>query len=57
MSGLALTAKQRDDILQTLRSTFGEEITRGIKAGQISLVAAAEDLYEVIGNQSRKNSG
>jgi len=54
MSGLALTAKQRDDILQTLRSTFGEEITRGIKAGQISLVAAAAVLYEVIGNQSRK---
>lgn len=54
MSGLALTAKQRDEILESLRSTFGEEITMGIKAGQISLVAAAAVLYEAIGNQSRK---
>jgi hypothetical protein len=54
MSRLALTAKQRDDILQQLRSTFGEEIRKGMKAGQISLVAAAAVLYEVIGNQPRK---
>lgn len=54
MSGLALTAKQRDEILQTLRSTFGEDVTRGMKAGQSSLVAAAAILYEVIGNRSRK---
>lgn len=54
MSRLALTAKQRDDILQTLRQTFGEEITKGMKAGQISLVAAAAVLYQVIGDQSRK---
>jgi hypothetical protein len=54
MSGLALTAKQRDEILQKLRSTFGNEITQGVKAGQISLVAAAAVLYEVIGNQPRK---
>ncbi len=31
--GLALTAKQRDEILQNLRSTFGEEVTKGMKAG------------------------
>jgi hypothetical protein len=54
MSGLALTAKQRDEILQRLRSTFGEEITKGMQEGQISLVAAAAVLYEVIGNQPRK---
>ena len=54
MSGLALTAKQRNEILQKLRSEFGEEITKGMKAGQISLVAAAAVLYEVIGNQPRK---
>lgn len=57
MSGLALTAKQREEILQKLRSTFGEEITKGVKAGQISLVAAAAVLYEVIGNQPRKTRG
>ena len=54
MSGLALTAKQRDNILRNLRSTFGDEITKGMKAGQSSLVASAAVLYEVIGNQPRK---
>jgi hypothetical protein len=54
MSRLALTATQRDEILQNLRFTFGEEITKGMKAGQISLVAAAAVLYHVIGNQNRK---
>ena len=54
MSRLALTAKQRDEILHKLRSTFGEQVTKGVKTGQISLVAAAAVLYEVIGNQSRK---
>jgi hypothetical protein len=54
MSGLALTAKQRDKILRNLRSTFGDEITKGMKAGQTSLVASAAVLYEVIGNQPRK---
>ena len=54
MSRLALTAKQRDKILQMLRSTFGEEVTKGMKAGEIPLVVAASALYEVIGNQPRK---
>src|SRR5262245_8957952 len=54
MSKLALTAKQRDEILQNLRLTFGEEITKGMKAGQKPLVAAAADLYQVIGHKSKK---
>jgi hypothetical protein len=54
MSRLALTTKQRDEILEQLRSTFGEDITKGMKAGQISLVAAASTLYEVLWNQHRK---
>jgi len=54
MSGLALTANQRDEILQNLWFTFGEEITKGRKAGQLPLVAAAADMYHVIGNQSKK---
>ena len=56
MSGLALTANQRDEILQNLRFTFGEEITKGRKAGQIPLLAAAAEMYHVIGNQSKKTS-
>lgn len=54
MSRLALTAKQRDEVLRGLRSIFGEQVTKGMKAGQISLVAAAATIYEVIGNQPRK---
>ena len=53
MSGLALSANQRDEILQNLWVTFGEEITKGRKAGQIPLVAAAADMYHVIGNLSK----
>lgn len=54
MWDLALTMTQRDDIRQRLRTTFGEEVTKGMKAGQLSLVAAAAVLYEGIGNQPRK---
>lgn len=54
MSRLTLTTKQRDEVLRGLRSIFGEQVTKGIKAGQISLVAAAATIYEVIGNQPRK---
>jgi hypothetical protein len=54
MSRLGLTTKERDEILQNLRSTFGEEIKKGMQAGQISLVAAASVLYEVLWNQHRK---
>ena len=54
MSRLSLTTKQRTEVLEKLRSAFGVEVTRGMKAGQISLVAAAAAIYEVIGNQPRK---
>lgn len=57
MSGLALTASQRDEILRKLRSTFGAEITKGMQAGQISLVGAAAILYQVIGLQPRRPRG
>lgn len=57
MSRLSLDPKERDDVLRKLRSTFGEEVTKGLKAGQISLVAAAASVYEVVGNQQRKTKG
>jgi len=50
MSRLVLTPDQRDKILEKLRSTFGEQVTSGIKGGQTSLVAAASALYQVVGN-------
>jgi hypothetical protein len=53
MSRLALTAVQRDEILRKLRETFGDQVTHGLQVGQISVVAAAAALYEVIGNQKR----
>jgi hypothetical protein len=54
MSRLALTSKERDEVLRRLRSTFGNDVTKGMKGGQIALVAAAASVYEVIGNQPRK---
>ncbi len=57
MSGLALTASQRDEILRKLRGTFGAEITKGMQAGQISLVGAAAILYQVIGLQQQRPRG
>lgn len=54
MSGLALTRAQRDEILKKLRSTFGDQVTKGMKAGQTSLVAAASVLYQVVGDPERK---
>ena len=57
MSGLAMTASQRDEILDKLRGTFGDEITKGMQAGQIRLVVAAAILYEVIGLQQRRPRG
>jgi len=54
MSRLALTRGQRDEILRKLRATFGEDITRGLKAGQLPLTAAAAALYQVVGDPKRR---
>jgi len=54
MSGLALTPAERDQILAELRSTFGQQVTGGMQAGQSSLVAAASALYGVIGDSKRQ---
>lgn len=54
MSRLALTRAQRDEILRKLRATFGEEIARGLKAGQLPLAAAAAALYQVVGDRQRQ---
>jgi len=54
MSRLALTRAQRDDILQKLVSTFGSDVTKGMKAGQRPLTAAASALYQVVGDPQRK---
>ena len=54
MSGLALTPVERDQILAELRSTFGQQVTGGMQAGQSSLVAAASVLYGVIGDPKRQ---
>ena len=50
MSRLALTRAQRDEILGTLRDSFGEDVTKGMREGQHPLVGAAASLYTVIGN-------
>lgn len=52
-SRLSLSTVERDEVLHKLRSTFGTEITKGPKAGQLPLIFAATMLYEVIGNQGR----
>ena len=54
MSRLALTRAQRDDILQKLVSTFGNDVTKGMRAGQRPLTAAASALYQVVGDPQRK---
>ena len=54
MSGLALTKVQREEILQKLRAAFGDEITHGVKAGQLPLTAAASALYQVVGDPRRQ---
>ena len=54
MSGLALTRAQRDEILRKLRTTFGDDVTRGLQAGQLPLTASAAVLYQVIGIQKRQ---
>jgi hypothetical protein len=54
MSRLALNRTQRDEILQKLRSTFGDDIKQGLKAGQLPLTAAAAALYQVLGDPQRK---
>lgn len=45
-SRLALTRAQRDDILQKLQSTFGDEVKGGMRGGQRPLIATAAMLYE-----------
>jgi len=54
MSRLGLTRVQRDEILHKLTSTFGDDIKSGMKAGQISLIAAAAALYQVLADPQRK---
>ena len=57
MSGLALTRAERDEILRKLRATFGDDITRGLQAGQVPLTASAAALYQVIGDPKRQLRG
>ena len=54
MSGLALTAAERDVVLQRLISTFGSDVKGGIRAGQGLLLTAASALYQVVGDPKRK---
>lgn len=54
MSGLALTAAERDIVLQRLVSTFGSDVKGGMRAGQGLLVTAASALYQVVGDPKRK---
>jgi len=53
MSRLAMTGKQRDEILTKLRATFGGVVTKGLQAGQSRLVGAAATLYGVISDSRR----
>jgi hypothetical protein len=50
MSRLALTRKERDEILGVLRSGFGKSIEGGPKAGQVHVDGAAAAVYKVISN-------
>lgn len=54
MSRLALTRAQRDEILEKLQSTFGNDVKKGMKAGQLPLTVAASALYQVVGDSQRK---
>lgn len=54
MSRLALTRAQRDEVLQKLHSTFGDDVKTGMRAGQLPLTAAAAALYQVVGDPQRK---
>lgn len=54
VSRLALTGEQRDEILQKLHSTFGDDVTTGMKAGQPPIAAAAAALYLVVGDPQRQ---
>jgi len=54
MSRLALTRVQRDVVLEKLVSTFGNDIKKGLRAGQLPLTAAASALYQVVGDPRRK---
>jgi hypothetical protein len=54
MSRLGLTGAQRDDILKKLHSTFGNDVTGGMRTGQLPLSAAAAALYQVLGDPQRK---
>ncbi len=51
MVNVALTPVQRAEILQKLRATFGEGITKGAARGQKAVVAAGAVLYEALNNQ------
>lgn len=57
MSRLVLTDNQRNKILQELHAVFGDEITKGMKVGQSSLVGAGAVLYQVIGDSRRRANG
>jgi hypothetical protein len=53
-SRLALTQIQKDEILNKLHTTFGNDIKDGIREGQFPLTAAAAALYQVLGDTHRK---
>lgn len=53
MSRLALTRKQRDEIIGKLVSAFGPGVKVGLKAGQNLLMSAAAALYQVVGDPNR----
>lgn len=54
MSGLAMTAPQRDKLRAELVSAFGPAVTKGASAGQTRLFGAAALLYQVISDPQRK---
>lgn len=54
MSRLAMNAKQRDEIVTKLRTTFGDVITNGPQAGQSRIQGAAALLYQVVSDPKRQ---
>lgn len=54
MSGLAMTAPQRDKLKGELVSAFGPDVVKGASAGQSRLFGAAALIHQVISDPQRK---
>lgn len=56
LARLTLTSKERSEILERLRSSFGSTVVEGMKAGQLPLEATAGALYGFLNDKQWKSS-